>query len=105
MIYHKPTDELPKRKNIRLSNRDYSKTGAYFVTICIKGRENILRKSVGADIIRPSQSQLHTLNHLSDYGKTVNNGINDIHIHYKNVSVSKYCIMPDHLHLIVIIKS
>ncbi len=41
--------ELPKRKDIRLKNYDYSSAGAYFVTICIKDRKRIL-----SDIIKPS---------------------------------------------------
>ena len=32
--------ELPKRKDIRLKNYDYSSPGAYFVTICTKNRKN-----------------------------------------------------------------
>ena len=35
-------NELPSRKNLRLKNYDYSSTGAYFVTICIKDRKRIL---------------------------------------------------------------
>ena len=41
--------ELPKRKPTRLKNFDYSKTGAYFVTICAKDRKQIL-----SEIIRTS---------------------------------------------------
>ena len=32
--------ELPKRKDIRLKNYDYSSPGAYFVTICTENRKN-----------------------------------------------------------------
>ena len=32
--------DLPKRKDIRLKNYDYSSPGAYFVTICTKNRKN-----------------------------------------------------------------
>lgn len=35
-------DKLPKRKNVRLKNYDYSQAGYYFVTICTYGRKNIL---------------------------------------------------------------
>ena len=34
--------ELPKRKQIRLPDYDYSSTGAYFVTICTYERRCIL---------------------------------------------------------------
>ena len=32
--------ELPKRKDIRLKNYDYSSPGAYFVTICTENGKN-----------------------------------------------------------------
>lgn len=33
---------LPKRKKLRIKQYDYSLSGAYFVTICIKDRKRIL---------------------------------------------------------------
>ncbi len=36
--------ELPKRKQIRLQNYDYSQNGAYFITICTKKRECLFGK-------------------------------------------------------------
>lgn len=33
---------LPKRKELRIKQHDYSSTGAYFVTICVKDRKPIL---------------------------------------------------------------
>jgi len=86
--------ELPKRKNIRLKDFDYSKNGYYFVTICTKDRKNLFWESVGADIIRP---------HLSEYGKIVNTAINAIALHYPNMKIDEYVIMPDHIHMILII--
>ncbi|MBQ9152038.1 MAG: hypothetical protein IJX72_07285, partial [Clostridia bacterium] len=38
--------ELPKRKSTRLKNYDYSSTGVYFVTICIRDRKQILSEIV-----------------------------------------------------------
>ena len=39
---------LPKRKDLRLKQYDYSSAGAYFVTICIKDGKIIL-----SNIIKP----------------------------------------------------
>ena len=36
-------ENLPKRKNIRLRYYDYSEEGLYFITICTKNREHIIR--------------------------------------------------------------
>jgi len=91
--------ERPKRKSIRISTLDYSAPGAYFVTICTKDRENLFWLPVGADIIRPQTLP------LSPHGKLVRQAILQIPFHYDHVSVDKYCIMPDHIHLILRIEA
>lgn len=40
-------DKIPKRKNIRLKDYDYSQAGYYFITICTNKRMNILSNIVG----------------------------------------------------------
>ena len=40
--------KLSERKNNRLEEYDYSQTGAYFITICVKERKKLLSKIVGA---------------------------------------------------------
>jgi len=42
-------NELPKRKQVRLKDYDYSDTGSYFITICTKDRQKILCNIVGRD--------------------------------------------------------
>lgn len=90
--------DFRQRKKIRLEGYDYSSCGAYFVTVCITDRHGLLWENVGADIIRPNG-----LPPLSKYGKIVDGAINAISLHYDNVAVDKYCIMPDHIHLLVFI--
>lgn len=51
---------------------------------------------VGADNIRPPV--------LSKYGIAVDTAIRAISEHYENVKVDKYCIMPDHVHMILFIR-
>ena len=91
-------NKLPKRKTIRIKDYDYSNPGAYFITICTAKREMLFWNNVGADIIRPQNIQ------LSRIGKIAEQGILQIETHYENVFVDKYCIMPDHIHLILQIK-
>lgn len=86
--------EMKKRKNIRLENFDYSGYGAYFVTICAKDRKNLFW-AVGASIARPQEIA------LSDIGMIVNQAIQNIPIHYPQVSVDHYVIMPNHIHLLL----
>ena len=90
---------LPKRKPIRIEDYDYSTPGAYFITLCTANREKIFWNGVGADIIRPENVP------LSAAGKIAEQSILQIAEHYENVAVDKYCIMPDHIHLILRIES
>ena len=91
--------ELPKRKPNRLPYFDYSTPGAYFITICTANREKVFWQRVGADIIRLENVP------LSAVGKIVEQGIQNIQSHYASVIVEKYCIMPDHIHLILSIQT
>ena len=44
--------DLPKRKQIRLRDYDYSSSGAYFVTICTHERRRILASiAVGEGLV------------------------------------------------------
>lgn len=86
---------LPERKPIRIADYDYSTPGAYFITICTVNREKLFWHSVGADIIRPQALP------LSAAGKIAEQGILQIAEHYENVVVDKFCIMPDHIHMIL----
>ena len=93
--------EKPKRKHPRIKNYDYATIGAYFITVCTSQRRNYFWQSfVGASIARP---QNPTEIKLSEYGKIVDNAINNIPKIYPNIEIDRYVIMPDHIHLILII--
>ena len=87
--------DLPKRKPTRLKGYDYSTTGAYFVTICTHNRKCILSNIVGA---------IHELpeNKLTQYGELAEQIIEILPDRF-NVSIPKYVIMPNHIHLIIFI--
>lgn len=96
------SNRFPKRKRIRLEGFDYSSNGSYFVTICVNDPSVSLWTPVGADIIRPDYEFIEEIEFpLSEIGKTIEIAINNISQYYSCVSVDKYCIMPDHIHLIV----
>ena len=90
--------DLPKRKNIRLNDYNYSSNGAYLITICTKNKENLLWKNVGANCVRPLD-QLP----LSKIGIVIENEIYKLNTVYENIKVDKYQIMPNHIHLIIFI--
>ena len=85
--------QLPSRKKNRLPAFDYATAGAYFVTICIAGRHHIL----WSDTEHPSPGCV-ALNHI---GLIAQQGLQQLSLHYPHISVEKYCIMPDHVHLLL----
>ena len=91
--------DLPQRKSIRIANYDYSSPGAYFITICTANREKLFWNGVREDVLCSQNVPLSTI------GEIVEQGILQIVEHYEKVIVDKYCIMPDHIHLILRIKS
>lgn len=88
--------ELPKRKHPRLKNFDYSENGLYFITICIKDKSPLLCRIVGRDV--PDAPCVL----LSNIGKIVEKHILSIN-NTKQVSVEKFVIMPNHIHLLLFI--
>ncbi|MBQ7547941.1 MAG: transposase [Clostridia bacterium] len=87
----------PVRKPNRLAKYDYSQNGAYFITVCIKDKVPMLWAcGVGAATCRPQIE-------LSSIGRTVETAIRQISEKYTRVSVDRYCIMPNHVHLILIL--
>ena len=89
--------DMPMRKSNRLAGYDYSSAGCYFVTICVKDRQEILGKHVGATV--PGRPYME----LSELGKKVDSAI----VYYterKMAVINKYVIMPNHIHLIIVIE-
>ena len=91
--------ELPKRKSIRIENYDYSLPGMYFITICTANREQIFWNNRRGDLRSPANGP------LSEIGKVVNNEIHKLNFIYDTVHVYQYCIMSDHIHMILCIST
>ena len=89
--------ELPKRKPTRLSGWDYSSPGAYFVTICThEKRCTLSRIVVGEQLAAPEVS-------LSAIGKIVDDQIRSLPARFPFLAVDSYVIMPNHIHLLLIL--
>ena len=88
--------ELPTRKNIRLNNYDYSAAGYYFITMCVKDKHEMLGNVVGTNCVRLR---------LSEYGIIVEKEISVLANTYDAVAIDKYIVMPNHIHMIIVIKS
>ena len=95
--------DLPKRKNIRLSEYNYNEEGAYFITICTQNRRKILSTIyVGTPVPGcPQEASVYLLSH----GEIAEKLIRQMDDYYEHISVNKYIIMPDHIHLLITIHS
>ena len=81
----------PKRRSIRLKGYDYTSPGAYFVTICVQGRECVLGDVVDGEM------------RLSGLGQTVHGFWSQVPIHFPSVSVDAFVVMPNHVHATIMI--
>ena len=99
--------DIPKRKHNRLPDYDYSAPGAYFITICTKNREDLFWNmrsapggNVGAATCRPPyETQIPAC--LTQVGEIVEKAIRNIPGIYSQVTLEKYVVMPDHVHLLL----
>ena len=80
-------NRFPVRKNPRLKDFDYSSYNYYFVTICIWEKQCIFGM--------PSK--------LSRYGEIARDCVKEVSQHFPRVVVDKWVVMPNHVHLIVIL--
>ena len=88
--------ELPERKQNRLKEYDYSAPGAYFVTICTNKRKNLLQlecDNVGNALRGVPECKQNKIIH-----KWIKETENKFCI-----KIDKYAVLPNHIHLIVII--
>ena len=88
-------DKFPKRKINRLKSWNYSNNGGYFITICTNNRKHILSKICVGDGFPVPQ--------LTKTGQIVDDYIKNINLKYSCVTVSEYVIMPNHIHLLLLI--
>jgi len=96
--YNRATDMrdepfLPRRRSVRLPFFDYSRPGAYFLTICLRDKKQLFGK-VAAHAIE-----------LSTLGRIAEECWLEIPAHFPVVRLGPHVIMPDHVHGIVIIQS
>ena len=88
--------ELPHRKPNRLPGFDYSTPGAYFITICTQNRNPILGQIVGGGALDAPHA------HLSMIGRVVRQYIESGN-NIPGITVDKYVIMPNHIHMILLL--
>lgn len=78
------------RKSIRLKEYDYSQAGYYFITICTYNKQHLFGKIHDGTVI------------LNECGEIVDDCLKNLSVHFPNIKVDYYCIMPNHIHVIII---
>ena len=82
-----------QRRLNRLKDYDYSQSGWYFVTICVKDRRCIFGEITDSTTM------------LNRYGEIIQVIWQNIPCHYDGVSLDECIIMPNHIHGIIIIEN
>ena len=88
-------NELPQRKHPRWKSYDYSRNGAYFITICTYGRAKILSDVVGRGLA-PAEIR------LSKIGEIVEKELFALEQRYDYVNIGPFVVMPNHIHVIFV---
>ena len=113
--------ELPQRKHPRLDNYDYSSAGAYFVTICTQNRRCVLSRIVGRGLATAEAGGMEytTFGNVgrglapaeasgieyTSFGKIAEQQLLSLEDRYAYLSVDQYVIMPNHIHVVLILES
>ncbi len=92
-------ENLPKRKQNRLKNYDYSTPGAYFITFCVRNKERILGSIVGVGTCDDPKMR------LSAKGLIVEQNIRRLAAKGSRVRVEHFVVMPNHVHLLLSISA
>lgn len=85
---------LPIRKKNRLAEYDYCTPGYYFLTICTADKSKLFWDT---EVLIDGQPK------LSAIGSIARKYLLEIPNYYQGVSVDKSVIMPNHIHLILIL--
>lgn len=84
---------LPQRKSPRLKDYDYSSSGGYFVTISTQQKQHFFGEITDGTM------------HLSDVGKIAHDHWAKTPAFYPSVQLSDYVVMPNHVHMILFLRS
>ncbi|MCL2107515.1 MAG: transposase [Oscillospiraceae bacterium] len=83
----------PSRKKGTIEDKDYSRNGAFFVTICTKDRTEFFGKIHDDQMI------------LSELGTIAEEFANKIEDIYDSVLLDAFILMPNHVHLLIVLLS
>ncbi|QUV81940.1 transposase [Chloracidobacterium sp. D] len=79
------------RRSIRLQGYDYTRPGAYFVTIVTQGRACLFGEVVAGEM------------RMNDAGRMVQQVWDELALFYEGVQTDAFIVMPNHVHGIIIL--
>jgi REP element-mobilizing transposase RayT len=88
---YSPQGKNRNRRSIRLKGYDYSRAGAYFVSICTHNRACLFGEIADRQMV------------LTDAGRMVERCWNNIPSHFSDIELDSFVIMPNHIHGILVI--
>ena len=98
--------DRPVRKEHRLTGFDYSRNGAYFITICTCDRKYLFWNDYDICHVGAAFGGPHSKISLTEYGKIVREELKRIPLIYPDiVFIPKSVIMPNHIHLLIVINT
>ncbi len=85
------TSKLTKhhRRSMRRKKYDYSRTGAYFVTICTEGQESLFGTIIDKEMV------------LNSAGQMICDTWEKLPTRFPNMMMDEFMVMPDHFHGLV----
>jgi REP element-mobilizing transposase RayT len=86
-----PIVNRQKRRSIRLQSYDYSRAGAYYITVCTRNRECLFGNVVNGQM------------QLNEAGRILQPVWEGLPQFYEGIELDAVVVMPNHLHGIVII--
>ena len=81
--------KIRERKQLRLTDHDYSGSFSYFVTICVNDRSDCFGEIVNQKM------------KLNNYGKIADQQFEWLQNQYPYIKIPKWIIMPNHVHAII----
>ncbi len=83
--------ELHHRRSIRLRGYDYSRAGAYFVTVCTQGKRPLLGEIVEGEMV------------LNEAGRLVGRAWEVLPRRFPHITLDAFVAMPNHVHGTIIV--
>jgi REP element-mobilizing transposase RayT len=80
------------RRSVRLPDYDYSKPGAYFITICVRNRECLFGEIINGEM------------RLNEFGEIVSEKWLWLAQQYLYIKLDEFVVMPNHFHGILWIR-